>query len=626
MDETVRGADTAKPLPKDLSHLYSDVTKARVPSSMKQYYKYFQIPGVSNLAGGLPNAKFFPFDTLEAQTAKPIRWTPTPNHLGAAATAAAAAAADTADRPPSRTDPRAASHVVVPHDAEASDPARKIDLATALQYGQANGYPPLLSFVRQFARECLHPNVPYRGGPEVILTVGATDGMSKALELFTDVWVPGKSDVRDRPGMLTETFMYGNAAGQAAPRGVRVVPVEMDGEGMAPHGPGGLEDVLANWDHSKGRRPHIMYTVTIGHNPTSSVLSLQRRREIYALCSKYDVVIIEDDPYWYLQYPSAEIEEAKARDQPIPEPKPANTLEKKSGYPFLDSLVPSFLSIDVDGRVVRLDTFSKTVAPGCRLGWITATPQICERVLRISESGTQQPSGFVQVVIAEAIMGPQPDAAKAAFASWPWRGRPAFSGWKTDGWVRWLAGLRGEYERRMNRMCRALEDNAYQLKQSTPIRESDADWGVITKTRLYDFAWPRGGMFLWLRVRFETHPLWGAAGSGGNAVDGVALSHALMLFLTRKPYLVLVSPGGMFGATDEIRAARAWAYYRLCFAAETDENLDSSSLRFARGVHRFWRIKKVQELEDILREDEVLRAGGAEAEEGLTNLATWMGC
>jgi DNA-binding transcriptional MocR family regulator len=52
------------------------------------------------------------------------------------------------------------------------------------------------------------------------------------------------------------------------------------------------------------------------------------------------------------------------------------------GYPFLDSLAPSFLSIDVDGRVVRLDTFSKTIAPGCRLGWITAQPAIIERYVR----------------------------------------------------------------------------------------------------------------------------------------------------------------------------------------------------------------------------------------------------
>jgi DNA-binding transcriptional MocR family regulator len=120
----------------------------------------------------------------------------------------------------------------------------------------------------------------------------------------------------------------------------------------------------------------------MGHNPTGLVLSLERRSDIYAACSKYDVIIVEDDPYWYLQFPSAEVDQAKSRNQPAP--KVASRLEpaKSSGYPYLDSLMPSFLSLDTDGRVVRLDTFSKTVAPGCRLGWITAQPELVERYVR----------------------------------------------------------------------------------------------------------------------------------------------------------------------------------------------------------------------------------------------------
>lgn len=143
-----------------------------------------------------------------------------------------------------------------------TDPFRRIDLATALQYGQATGYPPLLSFIRQFAREVLHPNVPYKGGPEVILTVGSTDGNSKVIELFVNNWVEGKNDIRDRPGLVTETFMYPAVLSQARPRGVNVIAIAMDDEGMLPYGPGGLEDVMSNWNFSKGRRPHLMYSVT----------------------------------------------------------------------------------------------------------------------------------------------------------------------------------------------------------------------------------------------------------------------------------------------------------------------------------------------------------------------------
>jgi DNA-binding transcriptional MocR family regulator len=121
---------------------------------------------------------------------------------------------------------------------------------------------------------------------------------------------------------------------------------------------------------------------SLGHNPTGIVVSVERKKEIYAVCSKYDVIIVEDEPYWYLQFPSAPIEEAKSRHQPVPDGSQLGTTEKSSGYPFLDSLAPSYLNVDTDGRVVRLDTFSKTIAPGCRLGWITAQPEFIERFSR----------------------------------------------------------------------------------------------------------------------------------------------------------------------------------------------------------------------------------------------------
>lgn len=119
----------------------------------------------------------------------------------------------------------------------------------------------------------------------------------------------------------------------------------------------------------------------MGHNPTGWVLSVQRRKELYAVCSKYDVVIVEDDPYWYLQFPSAAVEEARSRGQAPPVVE-EHVPSKSSGFDYIDSLTPSFLSVDTDGRVIRLDTFSKTVAPGCRLGWITAQPALIERFQR----------------------------------------------------------------------------------------------------------------------------------------------------------------------------------------------------------------------------------------------------
>ena len=367
----------------------------------------------------------------------------------------------------------------------------------------------------------------------------------------------------------------------------------------------------------------------MGHNPTGIVYSLKRRQEIYAVCSNYDVIIVEDDPYYYLQFPSSASLEAASRNQPVPpvdeegNARPAGW--KSSGYAFLDSLAPSYLNVDTDGRVIRLDTFSKTIAPGCRLGWITSQPAMIERLLRGSESSTQQPSGFVQSMVAELVLGPQNADALATFRSLRSnKERVAFKGWKLDGWVRWIEGLRGEYERRMNRMCRILDAGRFQLKQGTPVSAADADWGVVTKTRLFDYSWPRGGMFVWLRFNMELHPLWGAVDSTGSLVDGTMLCNALLILLTQRPYLVIVSPGLMFSATDEIRVRSGWRHYRMCFAAIANEELENCTQKFVDGVQRYWKIKSIKALEDLLQELPTMSS--LEDEERVGNFGTWLGC
>ena len=367
----------------------------------------------------------------------------------------------------------------------------------------------------------------------------------------------------------------------------------------------------------------------MGQNPTSGVLSLQRRREIYALCCKYDIIIVEDDPYWYLQYPSATAVNTTTTFDPsntsfnpeIPmfanaEPRPTGW--KSSGYDFLDSLVPSSVSIDTEGRVIRLDTFSKTIAPGCRLGWITAQPEFVERILRITETSTQQPSGFVQSVLAELLLGPDQDGLSKAIKGGK-GGLPDGKGWKADGWIRWIEGLRGNYERRMNKMSKILDSRKYQVKSgrrnsltTTTEGEDPDDWSVIEKTQMYSFDWPVGGMFLWLKIHFETHPLYSSYKKSGEVPR---LSRGLWIFWTTEPYLVLVSPGEMFSPTEEIRKQEGYKYFRLCFAAINEDDLGPTSERLADAVAAFWRIKDKTVIEKLLDDDEATvesRAGLAE--------------
>lgn len=203
---------------------------------------------------GLPNAHYFPFDTLEASVALPNRWKPTPNDPSDPST-------DKLEKLALSTD-ASASRILIPHSSSASNILRKIDLTTCLQYGTAQGYPPLYSFIRQFARENLHANIPYKDGVEVILTCGSTDGFSKSMEAFSNTWDSERDWIREREGILCEEFAYMNAIQAARPRGLNVVPVAIDGEGMVASGKGGLSDVLENWDKNQGKRPHLMYTVT----------------------------------------------------------------------------------------------------------------------------------------------------------------------------------------------------------------------------------------------------------------------------------------------------------------------------------------------------------------------------
>lgn len=212
-------------------------------------------------------------------------------------------------------------------------------------------------------------------------------------------------------------------------------------------------------------------------------------------------------------------------------------------------------------------------------------------------------------------MGPSQERALGTFQRLSSKEKAEFSGWKMDGWVRWLEGLRGVYERRMIRMCTQLDESLFQLKQSTPINVLESDWGVITKTRIMSYDWPRGGMFVWVRIHLENHPLWQATGAVLSVLDGPALAQALLIFLTHKPHLVIAAPGTMFAATPQVREETAWAYLRLCFGTETEENIEPCSRRFAVGLQKFWRIKDVSQIELLVSE---LRSS---SQPGLENIA-----
>ena len=93
-------------------------------------------------------------------------------------------------------------------------------------------------------------------------------------------------------------------------------------------------------------------------------------------------------------------------------------------------------------------------------------------------------------------------------------------------------------------------------------------------------------------MAFETHPLWGK-------VEAQKMARALWIHLTTRPYLILASPGQIFSPTEEIAVAEGWKYFRLCFAAVSEEDIDACSARFVKGIQSFWKIKNKKDLEDI---------------------------
>jgi aromatic amino acid aminotransferase I len=151
-------------------------------------------------------------------------------------------------------------------------------------------------------------------------------------------------------------------------------------------------------------------------------LSKERRVAIYKIAQKHDFIIIEDEPYYFLQMPEYTTDVSQRKSE-------AQTHEE-----FVDSLVPSFISLDVDGRVLRLDSFSKVLGPGLRFGWVIGQPTLLERILRLHEVSVQAPAGLTQSIVNGLLQR-----------------------WGQEGYLDWLIGLRAEYTIRRDATIDAVE-------------------------------------------------------------------------------------------------------------------------------------------------------------------------
>ncbi|CDR36486.1 CYFA0S01e01860g1_1 [Cyberlindnera fabianii] len=356
---------------KDLSHLLSNEAKARNPSALKTAFKYYGKPDIVFLGGGLPLADYFPWNKITTESPA----APFAKGIGAA---------------PETDDEKVVVDLVkfnkdITHEKD-------IPLARSLQYGSTEGQKELIDFLKEHTK-IVH-NVPYDDW-NLITTIGNTEAWDSILRTFCN-----RGDT-----ILVESHTFPSALETCRGLGVNTFPVPMDDFGIVPEK---LKTLMDSW---VGPKPKLLYTIPTGQNPTGSSLSPERRRAIYKIAQKHDFIILEDEPYYFLQM------DEYTQDTSARESKGVHSHKE-----FISALVDSFIKIDTEGRVVRLDSFSKVLAPGTRFGWIVAQDAFLERIVRLHEVTIQSPSGFTQAIVNGLLQR-----------------------WGQEGYIDWLIGLRAEY-------------------------------------------------------------------------------------------------------------------------------------------------------------------------------------
>jgi 2-aminoadipate transaminase len=223
---------------------------------------------------------------------------------------------------------------------------------SALQYGITEGFVPLREMiVRHAARYGL------QAGLENVLI---TSGSQQALDLIGKLLI-GRAD-----RVLVEAPTYLGALQAFDAYEAEYLALPADEAGLAP------EALAAALE----RRPKFMYLLPNFQNPSGATWSLARRQAAVGLAAAHGIPIVEDDPYGQLRY--------------------------EGGH------LPSLMRLDraASGtNVLYLSTFSKTLAPGVRLGWIIGPAEVIARLVQLKQSTDLHTSGFVQQVIYEVARG-----------------------------------------------------------------------------------------------------------------------------------------------------------------------------------------------------------------------------
>ena len=187
----------------------------------------------------------------------------------------------------------------------------------------------------------------------VVLTNGSAGGIGLVATALID---PG--DV-----VVAEAATYPGALKAFRQMGAEIAAAPIDDSGLDPEALANLLDRLGR----EGRRTKALYTIPTCHNPTATILSLERRQAVIELAKRHDILVIEDNTYGDIQF------------GPVP---------------------PPLIALDSE-RVIHLGSFSKTIAPGLRVGWAAAPDEIAAALIRVRTDLGISP--LLQRVVVEFI-------------------------------------------------------------------------------------------------------------------------------------------------------------------------------------------------------------------------------
>jgi 2-aminoadipate transaminase len=221
--------------------------------------------------------------------------------------------------------------------------------ATSLQYGIGQG---TIELREQICEVMSLSGITGASPDDVVVTVGGQQALDLLARLFLD---PG--DV-----VLAEGPTYVGALGVLQAAQAQVRHVAMDADGLIP---AALEEAIA-----ANPRAKFLYTIPTFQNPAGVTLSEERREQVLDICERAGLLVIEDDPYGMLSF------EGDA-------PRPLRARRR-------------------DG-VFYCSTFSKTFAPGLRVGWILAPHAVREKLVMMSEANVLCPSAFAQGAVTQYL-------------------------------------------------------------------------------------------------------------------------------------------------------------------------------------------------------------------------------